>query len=319
MPSLAEIATEKDRAARINEAHRLGNEAAYSALKHYRHAGVLLKDQKASLPHGQWLKWLAENVVFCRDTAAKYMRVAERWDELNAERVLHLSFRQALELLAVKPDETPEEPADQVEEDPELQNPPEIFGVPVWFEEHQDDAPTPTNEAPPPEKPGHLNVLLNDSVEWYTPPTYIDAAREVMGGFDIDPASNDTAQAIIQAETYYTEETNGLDKEWRGRLWLNPPWGDECRKFVAKAVSEFEAGNVTEAILLLNSNSNETSWFAPLWDHTLCFTKGRINFYAPSGEASGSTHGSCFVYLGENIQGFAEVFKQFGAVVRRIA
>ncbi len=169
------------------------------------------------------------------------------------------------------------------------------------------------------ERRRHLNVLLNESVEWYTPPIYIEAACEVMGGFDIDPASNDTAQKVIQAAVYYTAETNGLDKEWSGRLWLNPPWGDLCRKFVRKAVAEFEAGNVTEAILLLNSNSNETEWFAPLWNHTLCFTKGRINFYAPTGEASGSTHGSCFIYMGENVEKFAEVFKQFGPVVRRVA
>lgn len=169
------------------------------------------------------------------------------------------------------------------------------------------------------ERRNNLNVLLNDSVEWYTPPLYIEAAKEVVGSFDIDPASNDTAQGVIQAATYYTEETNGLDKEWCGRLWLNPPWGDLCRKFVRKAVAEFEAGHVTEAILLLNSNSNETEWFAPLWNHTLCFTRGRINFYAPTGEASGSTHGSCFIYMGPRAEKFAEVFKQFGPVVRRIA
>lgn len=163
----------------------------------------------------------------------------------------------------------------------------------------------------------HLNVLSSKSEEWYTPPEYIEAARLVLGQIDIDPASNETAQEVIQAAVYYTKETNGLDKDWIGKLWLNPPWGQICGEFVTKAVQDYENGDVSEAILLLNSNSNDTLWWQPLWNYTLCFTKGRINFYNNDGEASGSTHGSCFVYLGNNKNTFREVFKQYGAIVRR--
>ena len=170
----------------------------------------------------------------------------------------------------------------------------------------------------PPAVLPHLGVLSSADDEWYTPREYVEAARLVMGGIDVDPATSAAAQEVIRATHAYTVEDDGLQHPWRGRLWLNPPWGRSCAEFVARAVAEFEAGSVTQAILLLNSNSNETVWFRPLWGHTLCFSAGRINFWGANEQAAGSTHGSVFVYLGSNWRAFAAAFRGFGNVVRRV-
>src|SRR6266700_2089374 len=68
-------------------------------------------------------------------------------------------------------------------------------------------------------------LITSNSTEWYTPRKYVDAAREVMGSIDCDPASNDLANEIVQAKTYYTKETDGYNKRWHGNVWLNPPYG----------------------------------------------------------------------------------------------
>jgi hypothetical protein len=165
---------------------------------------------------------------------------------------------------------------------------------------------------------GTRAIQSSNSNEWYTPEQYIEAAREVMGNIDLDPASSFTANKNVKASRFYDEDMDGLRQEWCGKIWLNPPYGGLSAAFTVKLLEEYSGGNIVEAILLVNANSTDTQWFQPLWEHTLCFTNHRINFISPGGPKSGgSTHGSAFIYLGEKKEHFAEVFSQFGAVVRR--
>lgn len=157
----------------------------------------------------------------------------------------------------------------------------------------------------------------SESTEWYTPAAVIDAAREVLGDIDLDPASNAFAQNVVQATDYFDAETDGLAQPWSGRVFMNPPYGAACPKFVAKALQEYEAGNVSAAVLLLSGYSFDTQWFRPLWRYLLCFTDGRIRFYNALGEPGRPSTASVFVYLGPDRQRFAEVFGHFGAVVAR--
>lgn len=162
-----------------------------------------------------------------------------------------------------------------------------------------------------------INAKANNV--WYTPCKYIESVKTVLGEIDLDPASSLEANEKIAAKMIYTEEMNGLSQEWRGSVWLNPPYGGQTSEFVSKLVTAYELGTVDEAILLINSNTTDTNWFQSLWDYTLCFTNHRINFYSPNNEeAKGSTHGSVFVYMGGDVRKFVTEFKQYGAVVRRV-
>lgn len=93
-------AERNDLAGRINSEHRLVVDAVHTALDHAVEAGRLLNEAKLAEGHGGWTAWLEQNVEFSVRTAQGYMRVAERWPELKAQRVADLSLRGALKLLA---------------------------------------------------------------------------------------------------------------------------------------------------------------------------------------------------------------------------
>lgn len=62
------------------------------------------------------------------------------------------------------------------------------------------------------------------SVEHYTPPAVIEAARVVLGGIELDPASSPLAQTHVKAERFFTKEDDGLAQPWKARsVFLNPP------------------------------------------------------------------------------------------------
>jgi len=153
--------------------------------------------------------------------------------------------------------------------------------------------------------------------EWYTPARYIEMARDVMGVIDVDPASNATAQAVVRATRHYTAETNGLDKDWNGKVWMNPPYSRALiGRFVNKLIDEYTSGRCTEAIVLTN-NSTDTAWFAALAAHAtaVCFPKGRLRFYKPTGEMGRTPpQGQMFTYLGRNTDRFHGAFQSLGFV-----
>jgi phage N-6-adenine-methyltransferase len=164
-------------------------------------------------------------------------------------------------------------------------------------------------------------VFSSASAEWYTPAKYIEAARAVLGGFDLDPASNPKANEVVRASQFFTAADDGLSKEWRGRVWLNPPYGDDGRvntgTWCAKLIAEHRAGRVDEAVLLVNAVTDR-KWFQQLWDFALCFTGHRIEFYTPNGTPQSPISGNVFAYLGEARRCFAQHFEPFGAVVERV-
>jgi len=150
--------------------------------------------------------------------------------------------------------------------------------------------------------------------EWYTPAQYVELARAVFGTIDLDPASNERAQKVVKATTYFDASTNGLAQKWRGRIWLNPPYSQpEIMQFIQKLIDELP--NIDEAILLTH-NYTDTAWFhlAAKNVPAICFTRGRIKFYNQNGEGCAPTQGQAFFYYGKNKERFAEVFKEVGFI-----
>jgi len=160
-----------------------------------------------------------------------------------------------------------------------------------------------------------------ESDEWYTPQEYIDAAREVMGEIDLDPASSELAQTVVRANVYLTRFDDGLRQvRWiHQRIWLNPPYSNPA-PWIEKLVREHQAGPYcTEAIVLVN-NATETSWFQLLLENfPVCLPARRLAFWRYDHANVGARQGQAFFYLGANADKFEQVFKRFGPILRRVA
>lgn len=168
-------------------------------------------------------------------------------------------------------------------------------------------------------KRDRLSLLSQESFEWYTPKKYVEAVRNVLGEIELDPASSQQANRVIQAQRFYDQTTDGLTKRWKARsVFLNPPYckaGNTSNqdRWTAKLLREYKAGNVKEAIVLVTS-SIETTWFHRLIHFPICIVKGRIQFTTPTGKRGGATKGSIFVYMGGKPEKFSKVFRRFGVV-----
>ncbi len=180
--------------------------------------------------------------------------------------------------------------------------------------------------------------LINQTsgeVEYYTPVEIIEAARRVMGGIDLDPASSENANRIVKAARIYTVEDDGMAQPWRGRIWLNHPFGRPEKacgigcdkkhehhyydyygnaKWINNLVIESFAGRVTQACCITFASTSE-AWFQPLAKRPQCYLTPRTNYRLPDGTIKkGVSKGSVVTYYGENLDAFAREFERFGVV-----
>ena len=163
-------------------------------------------------------------------------------------------------------------------------------------------------------------TYLTGNAEWYTPPDIIAAVHAVLGHIDLDAASCEVANRIVLADNFFSIDDDGLDCNWFGRVYLNPPYSRGLiKKFVNKFIAEYKAGHVDGAIILVNVQT-DSKWFKTLAE--LCtaaiFTQGRIRFVQPDGIPSKHTPtcGQCFFYFGNDVEKFFFVFELFGYPVK---
>lgn len=106
------------------------------------------------------------------------------------------------------------------------------------------------------------------NTEYYTPGIFIEAARQLMGSIDYDPASSEQANKIVKAVRFATapgwidvkeqadglptrcyKDGGGLDEVWQGNVWMNHPFGSRenaCRPDCKKTTCQkrgFHLGN----------------------------------------------------------------------------
>ena len=146
--------------------------------------------------------------------------------------------------------------------------------------------------------------------EWRTPKHIIERVVHFLGGIDLDPCSDSKAHPNVPATRHFIEEDDGLRHYWYGRVYMNPPYGDDIAGWVEHLRNEFLQGRTTEAIALVPART-DTRWFRKLASFPKCFVHGRLKF----GNASNSApFPSVVIYLGPESERFVRAFAEIGTV-----
>ncbi|HON92765.1 MAG TPA: DNA N-6-adenine-methyltransferase [Sedimentisphaerales bacterium] len=138
---------------------------------------------------------------------------------------------------------------------------------------------------------GHHSTAKTTGTEWITPPWLID----LLGPFDTDPCAC-PGQKIKTATTMIT--SGGLEAEWRGRVWLNPPYGNQVGAWLERLANHYAGG-----IALVFARTETRFFHEQVWNEAaaIYFFQGRLHFHHRDGSRAKGNAGapSCLVAYGK--------------------
>jgi len=150
--------------------------------------------------------------------------------------------------------------------------------------------------------------------ELYAPPDLALKAEEILGGIDLDPASDTTGLSRVPARAVLTAADDGLAHPWHGKIWLFPPLGRRA-VWVAKLLHEYRVGRI-EAALIYDALDPRAPWFQNIArEASICFT-GPLRALNDCNEPIARTRtGSMLGYLGPDRERFETLTAGLGAVL----
>lgn len=108
---------------------------------------------------------------------------------------------------------------------------------------------------------------------WATPQEFFDKLNRVFK-FTVDVcAIPDNAKC----QQYYTPDKNGLEQDWQGVCWMNPPYGRGITEWVEKAYKSAKE-NGTTVVCLLPARVDTRWWHDYCAKGEVHFLKGRLKF-----------------------------------------
>lgn len=128
-------------------------------------------------------------------------------------------------------------------------------------------------------------------LDWETPDPLFRLAESLFGPFTIDVCAT---ASNTKCERYFSPEQDGLAQSWSGeRCWLNPPYGNEIVKWVAKAHRECSLWHGSYVVGLLPVRSDTAWWHNHVMlASQIVLIEGRVKFV---GAKDTALFPSCFV------------------------
>ena len=115
-------------------------------------------------------------------------------------------------------------------------------------------------------------MMSSNRDTWETPEKlFLDLDKEF--GFTIDVCA---LPENAKCASYFTPEQNGLEQEWRGVCWMNPPYGREIAKWMRKAYESSKQG--ATVVCLVPARTCSAWWHDYAMKGEVRFLRGRVRF-----------------------------------------
>ena len=122
-----------------------------------------------------------------------------------------------------------------------------------------------------------MNVHFSSKkMDWATPWELFRVWDISHGPFTLDVCAT---PKNAKCGVYYTPEMNSLTKRWSGVCWMNPPYGREIGRWIAKAVGEVQKGHADRVVCLLPARTDTAWWHELVMPYGFAhFLRGRVRF-----------------------------------------
>jgi hypothetical protein len=118
--------------------------------------------------------------------------------------------------------------------------------------------------------------------EWLTPPHILEA----LGKFDLDPCAP-INRPWDTAYHHYTILDDGLEHQWTGRVWCNPPYGPKTKLWLSRLADH------GQGIALVFARTETRMFFSEVWPKAsgILFIEGRLHFHHLDGSKAKANSG----------------------------
>ncbi|WP_124728854.1 DNA N-6-adenine-methyltransferase [Staphylospora marina] len=119
----------------------------------------------------------------------------------------------------------------------------------------------------------NAGLFSSAKCEWETPQDFFDRLNDEFG-FEWDVCA---LPENAKCPRYFTPEQDGLQQEWTGVCWMNPPYGNEILKWVRKA---YESSRNGATVVCLLPARVDTRWWHDyvMRSAEIRFVRGRLKF-----------------------------------------
>lgn len=119
----------------------------------------------------------------------------------------------------------------------------------------------------------NAGMMSSNTDLWATPQVFFEQQSALYGPFDIDVCAD---ESNAKCAVYFNKGVDGLKQVWKGKCWMNPPYGRGIGAWMKKAYES--AGDGTVVVCLVPARTDTRWWHDYAMKGEITFIRGRLKF-----------------------------------------